>query len=80
MVKKRTLSDIICQNTDYISELPPNVFRYDNEPISCNDESRSELDFEAIVESITSKNEHEAQDDYTSPSYSIGIHDSGIIG
>ena len=55
MVMKRTLGDIICQNTDAIEALPLNVFLTGNDLLPCNDPSRSELDFEAIARAITEK-------------------------
>ena len=55
MVMKRTLSDIICQNTDAIEALPLNVFLTGNDLLPCNDPSRSELDFEVIARAITEK-------------------------
>lgn len=57
---KRTLSDIICQNTDGIQALPPNAFRLDEAPLDCSDSSRSQLDFEAFAEVILGNN-HQPQ-------------------
>jgi hypothetical protein len=57
MVMKRTLSDIICQNTgNEITGLQStNVFRNDDSLIPCDDPSRSSLDYEAIAAIISQK-------------------------
>ena len=47
MLLQRTLSDIICQNTEDIQELPNNVFLLSDTPVSC--EQRPDLDFNAIA-------------------------------
>ena len=47
MLLQRTLSDIICQNTQDISQLPKNVFLQSDTPVSC--EQRPDLDFNAIA-------------------------------
>ena len=56
---KRTLGDVICQNTDTIQALPLNAFRtlLDNDLVSCDDPARSQLDFEAIAKAITGKSD-----------------------
>ena len=56
MITKRTLADIICQNSDAIEQLPANVFRLNNgDLLPCDHPSRSQLDFEAIAAAISGK-------------------------
>ena len=52
MLVQRTLSDIICQNTQDISQLPANVFLLSDTPVSC--EQRPDLDFNAIARILNS--------------------------
>jgi len=52
MLLQRTLSDIICQNTQDISQLPKNVFLQSDTPVSC--EQRPDLDFNAIARILNS--------------------------
>ena len=52
MLLQRTLSDIICQNTQDISQLPKNVFLQSDIPVSC--EQRPDLDFNAIARILNS--------------------------
>lgn len=53
---KRTLGDIICQNTDSIERLQRNVFRNDNEVVPCDDPTRASLNFDVIASIISRKN------------------------
>ena len=76
---KRTLGDVICQNTDTIQALPLNVFRLDNNLVPCDDPARSQLDFEAIAKAIIGKsdndttNANDKNDNYSSDTSSETI-------
>ena len=58
MILQRTLSDIICQNTEQIEELPKNVFLLSDTPVSC--EQRPDLDFNAIARILSGGKEEES--------------------